>query len=42
VGVDLAVRGLAETTDDDQELLARGMAMFDGLYQVLKRKGRQT
>jgi len=37
-GVDLAIKGLAEATDDDQELLAQGMAMFDGLYRVLKQK----
>src|SRR6266850_2326633 len=37
-GVDLAVRALAEATPDDDELLTRGMAMFDGLYAVLKSK----
>jgi hypothetical protein len=37
-GVDLAIRGLAEATDDDHELLERGMAIFDGLYRVLKQK----
>ena len=37
-GVDLAIRGLAAGTEDDQELLERGMAMFDGLYTVLKQK----
>ncbi len=37
-GVDLAIKGLAEATQDDQDLLARGMAIFDGLYTVLKRK----
>jgi len=37
-GVDLAINGLAEATEDDQELLERGMAIFDGLYTVLKRK----
>jgi len=35
-GVDLAIKGLAGGTEDDQELLARGMAMFDGLHGVLK------
>jgi hypothetical protein len=37
-GVDLAIRGLAEATADDHELLERGMAIFDGLYTILKRK----
>lgn len=38
-GVDLAIRALAEATPDDHELLERGMAIFDGLYTVLKQKG---
>ena len=37
-GVDLAIKGLAAATEDDGELLARGMAIFDGLYRVLKQK----
>jgi hypothetical protein len=37
-GVDLAINGLVEATPDDHELLARGMAIFDGLYTVLKQK----
>jgi hypothetical protein len=37
-GVDLAIRALAEATTDDQELLTQGMAIFDGLYAVLKQK----
>jgi len=37
-GIDLAIKGLAEATPDDQDLLERGMAIFDGLYTVLKRK----
>lgn len=37
-GVDLAIKGLAESTHDDHELLERGMAIFDGLYSVLKQK----
>lgn len=37
-GIDLAIKGLAEATQDDQGLLERGMAIFDGLYTVLKRK----
>ena len=35
-GVDLAIKGLAAGTEDDHELLERGMAIFDGLYSVLK------
>jgi hypothetical protein len=35
-GVDLAIKGLAAATKDDHELLERGMAIFDGLYSVLK------
>ena len=37
-GVDFAIRGLAASTQEDQELLERGMAIFDGLYTVLKQK----
>jgi hypothetical protein len=37
-GVDLTIRALAEATADDHELLAQGMAIFDGLYAVLKQK----
>jgi hypothetical protein len=37
-GVDLALRGLTAATQDDHELLERGMAIFDGLYRVLKQK----
>jgi hypothetical protein len=37
-GVDLAIKGLAEATQDDRDLLERGMAIFDGLYTMLKRK----
>ena len=37
-GVDLAINGLVEATPDDDDLLARGMAIFDGLYTVLKQK----
>jgi len=37
-GVDLTIRALAEATPDDHELLERGMAIFDGLHSVLKRR----
>jgi len=38
-GLDLAIKGLAEATPDDHELLERGGAIFDGIYAVLKRDG---
>ncbi len=37
-GLDLAIKGLAESTPDDHELLERGGEMFDGIYAVLKRE----
>jgi hypothetical protein len=37
-GVDLAIKGLAESTPDDDELLERGIAIFDGVYSALKGK----
>jgi hypothetical protein len=37
-GIDLAIKGLAAATPEDHELLTRGMAIFDGLYSVLKQK----
>jgi hypothetical protein len=37
-GLDLAINGLVEATPDDDELLARGMGIFEGLYAVLKQK----
>jgi hypothetical protein len=37
-GVDLAINALVEITSDDHDLLVRGMALFDGLYAVLKQK----
>jgi len=37
-GVDLAINSLVEATPDDHELLERGMAIFEGLYTVLKQK----
>ncbi|MBI1847262.1 MAG: chromate resistance protein [Candidatus Rokubacteria bacterium] len=35
-GVDLTLKGLATGIQDDQELLERGMAIFDGLYTALR------
>ena len=37
-GVDLAISALAASTPDDHALLERGVAMFEGLYTVLKQK----
>ncbi len=37
-GLDLAINGLVEATPDDDELLACGMGIFEGLYAVLKQK----
>ena len=37
-GLDLAINGLVEATPDDQDLIERGMAIFEGLYTVLKQK----
>jgi hypothetical protein len=37
-GLDLAINGLVEAIADDHELLARGGALFEGLYAVLKQK----
>ena len=37
-GVDLAIRGMAAMLHDDDDLLERGMAVFDGLYEALKQK----
>jgi hypothetical protein len=34
-GIDLAIRGLLATFKDDQEVLAHGMTLFDGLYAAL-------
>jgi hypothetical protein len=37
-GVDLAINALAASTPDDHELFERGVAIFEGLYTVLKQK----
>lgn len=34
-GLDLAIRGLLAALKDDQEVLAHGLTLFDGLYAVL-------
>ncbi len=41
-GLDLAIKGLAEATSDDHDLLESGRALFDGLYTVLKRTERSS
>jgi hypothetical protein len=40
VGLDLAIKGLAEAVPDDHDLLERGGRLFDGVYTVLKRTER--
>jgi len=40
-GVGLAVRGFAGTIKDDDELLAQGLALFDGLYAALEAPARR-
>jgi hypothetical protein len=35
-GLDLAIRGLLAALKDDQQVLAHGMTLFDGLYAVLE------
>jgi hypothetical protein len=37
-GVDLAMNGLVEAIPDDHELIARGTALFEGVYAVLKQR----
>ncbi|MBI2216005.1 MAG: chromate resistance protein [Candidatus Rokubacteria bacterium] len=39
-GLDVALRALLAAIPDDHEVLERGMAVFDGLYAMLKRDGR--
>ena len=34
-GIDLAIRGLLAALKDDQDVLAHGMTLFDGLYAAL-------
>jgi len=41
-GVELAVRGFAGTIKDDGELLAQGLALFDGLYAALEAPARRS
>jgi hypothetical protein len=37
-GIDLAIKALEAAIPDDDALLERGMALFDGLYKVLRRR----
>ncbi len=41
-GVDLAIRGLLALSKDDDEVLARGLVLFDSLYAALGGGGRST
>jgi hypothetical protein len=38
-GIDVAVRALLAASDDDQQVLTQGMALFEGLYATTSRKG---
>lgn len=37
-GIDLVIRGLLTTLKDDQQVLAHGMTLFDGLYAALEQR----
>ncbi len=39
-GIDLAIRGLLAALKDDQEALAHGLTLFDGLYAALSEEKR--
>ena len=38
-GIDVAVRALLAASADDHQVLAQGMALFEGLYATTSRKG---
>jgi hypothetical protein len=38
-GIDVAVRAMLAASADDQQVLAQGMALFEGLYATTPRKG---
>jgi hypothetical protein len=38
-GIDVAVRALLAASTDDQEVLAQGLALFEGLYATTSRRG---
>lgn len=38
-GIDVAVRAMLAVSSDDQQVLAQGMALFEGLYVTTPRKG---
>jgi len=40
-GVDVAVRGLAATVKDDQELLGHALVLFDGIHAALGARGER-
>ena len=41
-GIDLAIRGFLALSKDDDEVLARGLVLFDSLYAALSGGGRST
>jgi hypothetical protein len=38
-GIDLAIRALLAASPEDQQALAQGMALFQGLYATTSKKG---
>ena len=38
-GIDVAVRALLAASSEDHQVLAQGMALFEGLYATTSRKG---
>jgi hypothetical protein len=40
-GIDLAIRALLAASADDHQVLAQGVAMFEGLYATTSKKSRQ-
>ena len=38
-GIDLAIRALLAASPDDQQVLAQGMALFEGLYATTSKRG---
>jgi hypothetical protein len=41
LGIERLIAGIAMSQKDDEQRLARGVAVFDGLYEYFKRKGDQ-
>jgi hypothetical protein len=38
-GIDLAIRAMLAASPDDQQVLAQGMSLFEGLYATTSKKG---